>query len=175
MLVNTAKSEATGLALCLKCTYIKRGSFKKLTVAELLKLLKKCKALRFKLFSWTGVPAVQKFDFNFFRNVRLQNTELEADMVDSELKCVDHEPGIMIDWGSGLWGGSWCKPYAETHVRKQGTRLWITRCTPSGRTKTMWTSDRTEGCCAVLLCCVTALVALVQAAPKLAACMQAEG
>lgn len=44
MTVTTPKQDA-GLPICLKCSYIKRGSFKKLTVGEFLRLKRKCRPL----------------------------------------------------------------------------------------------------------------------------------
>ncbi|CAK9091159.1 unnamed protein product [Durusdinium trenchii] len=50
MTVTTPKQDA-GLPICLKCSYIKRGSFKKLTVGEFLRLKRKCRPLSDKIAS----------------------------------------------------------------------------------------------------------------------------
>lgn len=44
MYVTSSKSESHGI--CLKCFYIKRGSFGALKTVELLRLLKKSRALK---------------------------------------------------------------------------------------------------------------------------------
>lgn len=47
MMVSTAKQDISmsALVLCLKCTYVKRGSFKSMTAAEFIKLKRKCRPL----------------------------------------------------------------------------------------------------------------------------------
>lgn len=47
MYVTSAKNETRGI--CLKCFYIKRGSFGALKTAELIRLMKKSRPLREKL------------------------------------------------------------------------------------------------------------------------------